>query len=105
MNWYWLRCTHYHSDYHAWFRSKGLPAFDLARGVWTKPSHQTKQKRTGHVLLSGQALAPLGAILEASDAESPFLFPGNVPGRPLKGIETFRRSGPPRCVRPYVRCD
>ena len=64
-------------------------AFDLMRGVWTKPSHQTKQKRTEHVPLSGQALLLLTSILEASDHETPYLFPGNVPGQPLKGIKTF----------------
>jgi len=32
---------------------------DLERGVWTKPSHHTKQKRTEHVPLSGPALALL----------------------------------------------
>ena len=30
--------------------------FDLHRGIWTKPSHQTKQKRTEHLPLSSQAL-------------------------------------------------
>jgi hypothetical protein len=29
--------------------------FDLDRGVWRKPSHQTKRKRTEHVPLSGAA--------------------------------------------------
>jgi integrase len=64
-------------------------AFDLERGVWTKPAHQTKQRRTEHVPLSGQALALLSAIFEVSDPESPYLFPGNVPGQPLKDIKTF----------------
>ncbi len=29
--------------------------FDLERGVWTKPSHHTKEKKTQHVPLSAQA--------------------------------------------------
>jgi integrase len=28
--------------------------FDLARGVWTKPAHETKQKRTEHFPLSAR---------------------------------------------------
>jgi integrase len=31
--------------------------FDLHRGIWTKPSHQIKQKRTEHLPLSSQALS------------------------------------------------
>ncbi len=36
--------------------------FDLKRGVWTKPSHHTKQKRTEHLPLSGAAVALLSGI-------------------------------------------
>lgn len=31
--------------------------FDLERGVWTKPSHNTKQNRVEHVPLNDQAVA------------------------------------------------
>jgi integrase len=72
--------------------------FDLERGVWTKPSHQTKQKRTEHLPLSAQALALVAPIIEVSDPNSPFLFPGNKPGQPLREIKKFwskvmRRAG------------
>jgi integrase len=72
--------------------------FDLARGVWTKPSHQTKQKRTEHVPLSNQALALVATTIETSDPASPFMFPGNKPGQPLREIKKFwgttlRRAG------------
>lgn len=63
--------------------------FDLGRGVWTKPSHQTKQKRTEHLPLSAQALALVASIIEASDPNSPLLFPGNKPGQPLREIKKF----------------
>jgi len=63
--------------------------FDLERGVWTKPSHQTKQKRTEHLPLSAQALALVASIIEASDTHSSFLFPGNKPGQPLREIKKF----------------
>ena len=63
--------------------------FDLHRGIWTKPSHQTKQKRTEHLPLSAQALILVTLIIETSDAGSPFLFPGNRPGQPLREIRKF----------------
>jgi integrase len=41
--------------------------FDLARGVWTKPSHHTKQKKQEHVPLS----APAIKLLESMAPENP----------------------------------
>jgi integrase len=62
---------------------------DFDRGVWTKPSHHTKQKRTEYMPLSPQALALLSEMQQAADPESPFLFPGDAPGKPLQGIKKF----------------
>jgi len=64
-------------------------AFDLERGVWTKPSHQTKQRKTEHVPLSPQALDLLTSILSEQEHGELWLFPGNVPGQPLKDIKKF----------------
>jgi integrase len=66
--------------------------FDLLRDVWTKPSHQTKQKRTEHLPLSAQATGLIASIIETSDPESPFLFPGNKPGQPLREVKKFWRT-------------
>jgi integrase len=63
--------------------------FDLHRGVWTKPSHQTKQKRTEHLPVSALALALVVSIIEASDPNSPFLFSSNKPGQPFREIKKF----------------
>jgi integrase len=57
--------------------------FDLARGVWTKPSHHTKEKKTEHVPLSAQAQA-LVVLLESLPHDGDYLFPGR-PGRKSKG--------------------
>ena len=63
--------------------------FDLQRRVWTKPSHHTKQKRAEHVPLSAEAAALIGSILEGSDPELYFLFPGNKRGQPLRELKKF----------------
>ena len=63
-----------------------IAAFDLGRGVWRKPAHQTKQKRTEHLPLSEQGAALVASILEGADPASPCLFPGYVPGRPPRDI-------------------
>jgi integrase len=66
--------------------------FDLVGGVWTKPAHLTKQKRMEHVPLSPEVIRLLEGMREKSDAASPFLFPGDVPGKPLQDLKTFWRS-------------
>ena len=48
--------------------------FDLDRGVWTKPSHNTKQKRVEHVPLNDQAIA----FLKSLPREGEYLFPGRT---------------------------
>jgi integrase len=62
--------------------------FDLDRGIWTKPSHHTKQKKIEHVPLSGVALDIL-ANLRARSLPGPYLFPGANENRP-RG--TIRRT-------------
>ena len=57
--------------------------FDFARGVWTKPSHNTKEKKTEHVPLSTQALA----VLENMERKGEYLFPGRIDGH-LKDLKS-----------------
>jgi integrase len=54
------------------------PQFDLQRGVWSKRSHHTKQKKDEHVPLNPSALAILRRMWE--DRVGPYLFPGRDPG-------------------------
>src|SRR5215813_14859311 len=44
---------------------------DFERGVWTKPSHHTKQKQTEHIPLSGLALALLSDMRENVNPTEP----------------------------------
>ena len=60
--------------------------FDLKKGIWTKLSHTTKQKRMEHLPLAPAALNILKEI-EKKKSESPFLFPGKVKGKPLQDIK------------------
>jgi integrase len=57
--------------------------FDFARGVWTKPSHHTKQKRVEHVPLNKQALA----LLESLPRNGEYLFPGRREGAHLTDLK------------------
>ena len=60
--------------------------FDLEKGVWTKLAHTTKQRRMEHNPLSPAALKILKAM-KATKTDSTYLFPGRVPGQPLKEIK------------------
>lgn len=59
--------------------------FDLEKGVWTKPSHLTKQKKKEHLPLSSQALKILEEM--KSQSSSSFVFPGKVEGKPVQEIK------------------
>lgn len=63
--------------------------FDLARAVWTKPSHHTKQKRREHVPLSAASMALLTEMRETAPGDADHLFPGDSPGKPLQDIKKF----------------
>lgn len=66
--------------------------FDLNRGVWIKPSHHTKQKRTEHLPLSGAAISLLGAMRDEAETDNPYVFPGKVPGQPIKDLKRFWKA-------------
>lgn len=66
--------------------------FDLERGVWIKPSHHTKQKRTEHLPLSGAAVALVASLLENAAPGQQWLFPGRVEGQPVKDLKHFWKT-------------
>lgn len=66
--------------------------FDLERGVWTKPAHTTKQRRTEHTPLSGQAVALLRDLRARAGDQDQFVFPGDTPGKPIMDIKKFWRE-------------
>ncbi|MGH8123129.1 MAG: tyrosine-type recombinase/integrase [Rudaea sp.] len=58
--------------------------FDLENGIWTKPSHHTKQKRTHRVPLAPAAIALLTTMQDDATPGCKWLFPGRDPERPLQ---------------------
>jgi integrase len=71
--------------------------FDLEGGIWIKPSAHTKQKKEHRVPLSAAAKQLL-CDMKAETSESSYVFPGRVPGEPLREIKSFwagvcRRAG------------
>lgn len=66
--------------------------FDLDKGVWTKPSHLTKQKKSEHLPLSTSAIDVLKDLKSRHPSSSPFLFPSKVEGQPLQEVKRFWAS-------------
>ncbi|WP_317057901.1 tyrosine-type recombinase/integrase [Roseovarius rhodophyticola] len=66
--------------------------FALDRGVWIKPSHHTKQKRSEHLPLSRASIELLTRMHAESFSYSRFLFPGRSPDQPYRDLKAFWRS-------------
>jgi integrase len=60
--------------------------FDLAAGLWTKPSSHTKAKRQHRIPLSAPAIALLSEL--KAESTGPCVFPSPKTGRPLVTIKT-----------------
>jgi integrase len=58
------------------------PQFDLQRGVWTKPSHHTKEKKIEHVPLSAAALELLRRMKRTAGVGGPLFPSANRNGKP-----------------------
>src|ERR1700722_8730468 len=66
--------------------------FDLKKGVWTKPSHATKQDKRQHHPLSEKTLEILQILKNLNTKNSPYLFPGQVAGQHIKEPKTFWKT-------------
>jgi len=63
--------------------------FDLERGVWTKPSHLTKQNKREHLPLSEQTLDVLMQLKKLQKGHGPYLFPDRSGQKAGCHIQTF----------------
>lgn len=66
--------------------------FDLERGVWIKPSHHTKQKRSEHLPLSSASVALVAKIARERRQTSDHLFPSTRVQGPIRDLKAFWRS-------------
>jgi integrase len=70
-------------------RQARFEQFNLELGIWSKPAATTKQRKIHRVPIS----ADVGAIVRQRSLlvhkGSPWLFPGDVPGQPVKEIRRF----------------
>jgi len=66
--------------------------FNLKEGIWVKPSHLTKQKKTEYVPLSKPALQLLQELQKRHLDQETYVFPGKIKGQPLQEIKRFWAS-------------
>lgn len=74
------------------------PQFDLERGLWAKPSANTKTKRIHRLELEGPALETLRAMAERK-SHSTYLFPGSTEKR-RRAAPVDIRTGEPKDIGP-----
>ncbi len=63
--------------------------FDLKNGVWTKPSHLTKQRKREHLPLSKEVLKILSQLKKLNKDKSQYLFPDQSGEKPIRDIKNF----------------
>lgn len=63
--------------------------FDLEKGIWTKPSHLTKQKKREHLPLSPHTLNILWDLKSIIKSDSIYLFQDQSGEKPLRDIKSF----------------
>lgn len=78
--------------------------FDIPRGIWTKPSHATKQKKTEHMPLSAAALVVLKHLAARREKELAARREKGAPANPTPFLFTGRDADKARTTirRPWV---
>jgi len=70
-------------------RQARFEQFDLEHCLWSKPAATTKQRRVHRVPISEDVAAIVRQRRLHVPGGSPWLFPGDVPGQPVKKIRRF----------------
>ena len=73
-------------------RQARFEQFDLGYCLWSKPAATTKQRRIHRVPISGDVAAIVRQRKLLVPKGSPWLFPSDVPGEPVKEIRRFWRG-------------
>lgn len=63
--------------------------FDLDRAIWTKPAATTKQRRLHRTPISGATVQLLRKIRARVPENNPWVFPGDVDGKPIQEVKRF----------------
>ena len=70
-------------------RQARFEQFNLELGIWSKPASTTKQRKVHRVPISEDVAAIVRQRQLLVPKGSPWLFPGDVPGQPVKEIRRF----------------
>jgi len=72
-------------------RQARFEQFNLDLGIWAKPASTTKQRKVHRVPISEDVAAIVRQRKIVVPAGNPWLFPGEIPGQPVKEIRRFWR--------------
>jgi len=72
-------------------RQARFEQFNLELGLWSKPASTTKQRKVHRVPISEDVAAIVRQRQLLVPKGNPWLFPGDVPGQPVKEIRRFWR--------------
>jgi integrase len=70
-------------------RQARFEQFNLELGIWSKPAATTKQRKVHRVPISEDVAAIIRQRQLLVPRGNPWLFPGDVPGQPVKEIRRF----------------
>lgn len=84
-------------------RQARFEQFNLELGVWSKPAATTKQRKVHRVPVSADVAAIVRQCQLLVPSGVPWLFPGDVPGQPVKEIRHFWRQIQAQADLPDVR--
>ena len=70
-------------------RQARFEQFNLELGIWSKPAATTKQRKVHRVPISEDVAAIVRQRQLLVPNSNPWLFPGDVPGQPVKEIRRF----------------
>jgi integrase len=84
-------------------RQARFEQFNLELGSWSKPAATTKQRKIHRIPISAEVAAIVRQRLLLVPKGSPWLFPGDMPGQPVKEIRRFWINVQKEAKLPEVR--
>ncbi len=84
-------------------RQARFEQFNLELGIWSKPAATTKQRKIHRVPISADVAAIVRQRALVVPKGTPWIFPGDVPGQPVKEIRRFWKMAQREADLPDVR--